>query len=498
MMKKLFLLFTVILLPAAGFAQGAVKPGFVKIRYVSPYADTFYADEIIPGQLGVSDGAERVFHFAEIGGGRYLVAVDYENTDGYGRGRFLFNDLTEGDAYGHAVFAEAVFSGDTLYVTNDLLEADLSELDVLVQGENVEKIALKKINRFAFTFSPVTEEGFPEESYTIESEIGGQASVNTNTGVLTFVARTVSWPDAFLFESATEPIPENIYYLPAEGTYSFRNSRELRLAENPEEGGIFLLGLLPSAEIPPSAGVVFYLEWIGGGQYVVVSGHEKTDGYLRGRFLFDATDLAWGDGPGSTFLDQAYILNGRWTRLAFAEAIRMNGVLYVLDGEPVEDVSRLEELAQAGRVRKMELTAASRFTFAFLPTVPGADDFYIQTDRVNASTGSWIRIQTGIPVISAGTSDDAEPFSLEAAADPIGSGTVEASRIVYGDGLLTVDTPAAEQIEVYSAGGQLLYRARKTSGPATFDLNGLPGGLLVIRGSSGWVKKAVKQERPVR
>jgi hypothetical protein len=40
--------------------------------------------------------------------------------------------------------------------------------------------------------------------------------------------------------------------------------------------------------------------------------------------------------------------------------------------------------------------------------------------------------------------------------------------------------------------GQLLYRVQKTEGKAEFDLNSLPGGVLVVRGESGWTEKIVK------
>jgi hypothetical protein len=62
---------------------------------------------------------------------------------------------------------------------------------------------------------------------------------------------------------------------------------------------------------------------------------------------------------------------------------------------------------------------------------------------------------------------------------------------LYGN-LLSVDSPASEQVSVYSVGGQLLYSAQKASGSATFDLNSLPSGVLIVKGSSGWTKKIFK------
>jgi hypothetical protein len=76
----------------------------------------------------------------------------------------------------------------------------------------------------------------------------------------------------------------------------------------------------------------------------------------------------------------------------------------------------------------------------------------------------------------------------------VGTEVIPAAEVqvrIYGH-LLSVDSPAAEQIAVYSAGGQLLYRVRKPAGQAAFEWNRLLRGVLIVRGSSGWVKKVVK------
>jgi hypothetical protein len=57
---------------------------------------------------------------------------------------------------------------------------------------------------------------------------------------------------------------------------------------------------------------------------------------------------------------------------------------------------------------------------------------------------------------------------------------------------LTVRSPSAEQIRVYSLSGTLLYSVQKDAGEANFDVGRLPKGVLIIRGSSGWVKKVIR------
>jgi hypothetical protein len=54
---------------------------------------------------------------------------------------------------------------------------------------------------------------------------------------------------------------------------------------------------------------------------------------------------------------------------------------------------------------------------------------------------------------------------------------------------LHVSMPVAERVSVYSAGGNLLYSLDKPAGKAS--VSGLPKGILIVKGSSSWVEKAV-------
>jgi hypothetical protein len=67
------------------------------------------------------------------------------------------------------------------------------------------------------------------------------------------------------------------------------------------------------------------------------------------------------------------------------------------------------------------------------------------------------------------------------------------STYVYcQNGILTVNTPRNEQISVYSFSGQGLFAAPKPAGEASFSVHGIHEKILIISGSSGWVKKVVK------
>jgi hypothetical protein len=56
---------------------------------------------------------------------------------------------------------------------------------------------------------------------------------------------------------------------------------------------------------------------------------------------------------------------------------------------------------------------------------------------------------------------------------------------------LHVNSPEAEQITVYSFGGAQLFTAPKPSGEASFTVRDIQEKALIVRGSSGWVKKVV-------
>ncbi|MDR0612615.1 MAG: hypothetical protein LBG45_03870 [Dysgonamonadaceae bacterium] len=45
----------------------------------------------------------------------------------------------------------------------------------------------------------------------------------------------------------------------------------------------------------------------------------------------------------------------------------------------------------------------------------------------------------------------------------------------------------AERIDVYTASGSLLYSLDKPAGKVS--LQGLPKGILIVKGGSGWVRK---------
>jgi len=60
------------------------------------------------------------------------------------------------------------------------------------------------------------------------------------------------------------------------------------------------------------------------------------------------------------------------------------------------------------------------------------------------------------------------------------------------DGLLYVNSPDSEKIQVYSVSGALLYNFHKPAGKASYLISQAPGSVLIVKGSSGWMKKVIR------
>jgi hypothetical protein len=113
-------------------------------------------------------------------------------------------------------------------------------------------------------------------------------------------------------------------------------------------------------------------------------------------------------------------------------------------------------------------------------------------------TTCWITgIKAGVTTVRASTEvgkKTAECLVIVNEKEPIANEAVDAAVshvAVDASGNLTVDTPVAEQISIYTISGALLLQSQKTAGAATFDIRRLPAGVLIVKGESGWRKKIV-------
>jgi hypothetical protein len=88
-----------------------------------------------------------------------------------------------------------------------------------------------------------------------------------------------------------------------------------------------------------------------------------------------------------------------------------------------------------------------------------------------------------------------KPFYREQSAETTGTDNsftrgVQRVQVYIRDKVLYIDSPAAEQIAVYSVTGKLLRRLEKPAGKVTFASAGA-GGILIVRGNSGWAEKVI-------
>jgi hypothetical protein len=92
--------------------------------------------------------------------------------------------------------------------------------------------------------------------------------------------------------------------------------------------------------------------------------------------------------------------------------------------------------------------------------------------------------------ISTSKANFVQTESDETTSNEMEAPTVQA--YIYND-RLTIHSPSEEKISIYSIHGSVLYQAKKPAGVATFNIGELPRGILIVRGSSGWVKKIIVQ-----
>jgi hypothetical protein len=60
------------------------------------------------------------------------------------------------------------------------------------------------------------------------------------------------------------------------------------------------------------------------------------------------------------------------------------------------------------------------------------------------------------------------------------------------DNLLTINSSSSEVITLYSLSGVTLLQQAKDEGSTTIDLSRLPKGVILVSGSSGWVRKVLR------
>ena len=188
-----------------------VKTGFSRFQYFHPTFSDLYLcgsdDEFIPdSSIYISNEVEtNVFYLDTIGKGRYLMALNYEEKEGYSKGRYMLNpgvfpeiiskvapplpyEILENCFYkadwdDRIITTEAIRIADTLYITAEM-PASMSVLNDMVKAGRVKKINLSKPNNFIFSFCHFEDSygTYPEGAIVITSEIGGDIAIEAFRG----------------------------------------------------------------------------------------------------------------------------------------------------------------------------------------------------------------------------------------------------------------------------------------------------------------------------
>ena len=153
---------------------------------------------------------------------------------------------------------------------------------------------------------------------------------------------------------------------------------------------------------------------------------------------------------------------------------------------PLGNNTWLIELAAALQTYSMRLSSASMFreilNIAYKvdkKMVPGSYEVSVSDVNLMLSDGTKIKkdkLATNV-IISGTTSNE----------------FIGAAKATLINSILTVDTPDAETINVYSVSGSMVYTAAKVEGKSVYSVSNLPNGIYVVTGSKGWQAKVLKR-----
>ena len=120
------------------------------------------------------------------------------------------------------------------------------------------------------------------------------------------------------------------------------------------------------------------------------------------------------------------------------------------------------------------------------PTVATVDTTGLLTALAAGSAIITVTAQDG------GKADSCEVLVVEKVKTAVGSLSASTILVYTKNGMLIVNTPFAEAIDVFTTQGSRIYSGKKQAGINEISLPQLPHQLLIVSGSSGWTKKVVK------
>ena len=279
--------------------------------------------------------------------------------------------------------------------------------------------------------------------------------------------------------------------------YYHAYSSEHYLCEDNSSGIIFV-----SSELETN---IFQVDTVSKGRYLISRDYEEKEGYSKGRYLFGnaSMSLAYDPTPSEEAIDNSYFFDEPNSRLLnrfpLVDAIRIGNSLYVINNQQINDISKLDDLADAGDIKKIDLNNTNNFIFLFID--PRPDFEYPEKAKVIASEfAGEIAIRNNQEAHIMGLSVSPVSQSVffiepqEESNDDDGVGNVfleNTAKVSLSSKTLTINSPAKERIDVYSMSGALILSTQKPEGEVIYQINGLPADVIIVKGSSGWVEKII-------
>jgi len=112
-----------------------------------------------------------------------------------------------------------------------------------------------------------------------------------------------------------------------------------------------------------------------------------------------------------------------------------------------------------------------------------------------SQTGLVTAKSAGEATITATTADVGYSDNCVVTVTPVTGieGMTNSSIILYlKDDCLLVNSPASEMITIHSVSGTLMYSKNKQEGEMILAIGSIPNQMLIVRGSSGWVKRLIQ------
>ena len=512
------------------WAQSELKSGQVTFRYVNAYSSDYYlSTKSQYGNmcLGLDANESTPYHLEMISEGRYLISEYYEKHKDYTFGYYLLSTATEDMGFGfdpapdkdiaensylsynidvnlrgYVIFVRAIHIGNSLYVIDKLQSYNISKLDELAEAGTIKKIDLNKANNFIFSFVPVEKEYvYPEGSVIITAESGGTIAINDNSFAL-IRGISAGSPTAFIPEQIKEDKTDQD---------EVKTGLTRFLYEHFMYEDRYLCGrddLYIDSTIYVSSDFetnVFYLDTIGKGRYLMALNYEEKEGYSKGSYMFSSfvfPEIYYGShvAPLSNdVLENCYYQGLGHEIIVTTKAIRIGNALYTTPEMPAS-MSALNDMVQSGSVKKIDLNKTNNFIFTFFHPEDSYGRIPDGAMAIFSEIGGKIIVDYNNRCMIVPTGDAAYMYATfipESVEDDDENGVGNAYfedviKVTLRDNTLTINSPVSERIYIYSMNGALIFNKQKPEGEVKYQIDGIPQGAIIVKGSSGWAKKVVK------